>query len=748
MLKVWTLLWCVTLGCGLAAGQALNCNLQDYKPAEGLAAEVHGAALDVTWQGERNEKLRADFTLRGGTPVIRELAARQPGGGWIVLGQNLIPEFHVTSGLRRLAQAQAHSLEHLYGALTPALIDANRWNAFWDAPLSVPWTPGHTDRSTDMPRKPEEIHRAWASYHAQGCGVKTEGARLEISFPGVQMGIFSGRLQFTVYRGSNLLRQEVIAETQLPWVAYKYSAGLKGFSTENDRRVVWRDTARAWQEYDFGGAVNTDSVGLRARNRLAIVDAGAGSLAFFPPPHKFFFARENEVNLGYVYYRKDGDTSFAVGVHQPDHGEGYPPYGVTQPVWERRVRESRNQTGNFALYNAPPGTWQRMVVYFYLSPEGTRATQRAVMAYTHNDTFKPLPGFKVFVSHFHLHFNEMLSDRGTIDYRPPWVQVFRALGVNIINLADFHSDSHPNDPGPLRLKEQKVYFEGSQLFSDHNFLIIPGEEPNVFLGGHYIMLLPRPVFWTHAVPRPADQSFIENSPQYGKVYHVGSAADVVELLEREQGVVWQAHPRTKSSAGYPDAIRHKDYFLSNRFIGGSWESLPVDLSEKRLCEKRCFGLLDDMSNWAPQPKYIIAEGDTYQKYPSDETYPQLAVNYLRLDRVPAFNEGWSSVVQALQSGNFFVTTGEVLFHNWGVEGSGPHRVYAASVEWTFPLDFAELVWGDGHSTHSQIIAADTLPPFGNHEFRIPFSAADKKWVRFAVWDSAGDGAFTEPVGVK
>ena len=31
-----------------------------------------------------------------------------------------------------------------------------------------------------------------------------------------------------------------------------------------------------------------------------------------------------------------------------------------------------------------------------------------------------------------------------------------------------------------------------------------------------------------------------------------------------------------------------------------------------------------MSNWAPKPKYMIAEGDTYTKWPDDETYPQLA----------------------------------------------------------------------------------------------------------------------------
>ncbi len=126
--------------------------------------------------------------------------------------------------------------------------------------------------------------------------MKTEGARLEVTFPGLSMGIFAGDLRFTVYKGANLLRQEAIAQTQEQSVAYKYNAGLKGFAIGQNTRVVWQDVARSWQHYAFGGAANNDPVALRARNRLAILETGAGSIAVFPPPHKFFFAREIEVN--------------------------------------------------------------------------------------------------------------------------------------------------------------------------------------------------------------------------------------------------------------------------------------------------------------------------------------------------------------------------------------------------------------------------------------------------------------------
>ena len=48
--------------------------------------------------------------------------------------------------------------------------------------------------------------------------------------------------------------------------------------------------------------------------------------------------------------------------------------------------------------------------------------------------------------------------------------------------------------------------------------------------------------------------------------------------------MWTAHPRTKSSEGYPEAYKDKDFFLSDRFIGASWESLPADL-RRRECAK-------------------------------------------------------------------------------------------------------------------------------------------------------------------
>ena len=745
-MRILQAVFCAATWTAVATAQDLNCDLSNYSPQEGLKAQMRGGVLELTWQGERQNQLRAAFTVRGGQPTVQEMAVRRNGGKWIVLGQNLTPEFELTSGVRRLSQQQISPLEELGVELTPEVIEREKWNAFWDAPLMVP---GRAGTNLGLPRKPEEVRKSWATYHATGCQVKTDGARLEVQFPGFEAGIFSGSLQYTVYRGTNLVRQEAIAQTTEPSVAYKYVGGLKGFPIGANTRIVWRDTARGWQQYAFGGAVNQAPVGVQARNRLGILEANGGSLAFLPPSHKFFWSREIETNLGYVYYRKDSESALAIGVRQPDREIGAKPWGVTDEVWNRRVGESRGHLNNFALYNAPPGTMQRMPVYFYLSPDDSRATQQQVMAFTHDDVYKPMPGYRVLVSHFHFHFNEQLTDAGTMDYQPTWLPVFRDLGINIAILADFHSDSHPNDTGKLRLDEQKVYFEGCERFSDRDMLLIPGEEPDANFGGHYMFVFPRPLFFTH-VKAPAKvsagQPFTEDRAPYGKVYHTTTAANELELLQREKGLVWQTHPRTKGSTGYPDAVRDKDFFVSDRFLGGSYQSLPVDLSEKRLCEKRCLGLLDDMNNWTG-PKYMIAEGDTYMKYPDDETYPQLIVNYVKLDRVPKYDD-WTPVLDALRAGNYFVTSGEVLLRSSGIEGAGPKRVFNAEAEWTFPPEFAELVWSDGKTVDREVIRMSEMAPFGSRKFRLPFDSTGKKWVRFALWDSAGNGAFTQPVHLQ
>ena len=119
--------------------------------------------------------------------------------------------------------------------------------------------------------------------------------------------------------------------------------------------------------------------------------------------------------------------------------------------------------------------------------------------------------------------------------------------------------------------------------------------------------------------------------------------------------------------------------------------------------------------------------------------------YLKLDRVPGPDEDWSPVLRAMRDGNFFVTTGEILVTNFAVTGAGSKRTVSADVNWTFPLEFVEVVWGDGKKIDRQIISATDLPAFGSKHFSVPFDATGKSWVRVAVWDSAGNPGFVNAV---
>ena len=712
--------WCV----------ALNCDLTEYKPRTGLAAIVQGEALIVTWTGANATALRARLHIVNGVPMIRDLGVRT-GAGWSILAENLQPEYRVTSGVRRMSEQQAAPLRQLGVEITSEVIEKNKWYAFWDAPLEVPGThPGEkTPHSLGLPRKPEEIRHATASFHAESCVVKTDGERIEITFPGLEMGIFSGSLHFTVYRGTNLIRMEAMAKTDEPSVAYKYEAGLSGFSTDHTPRIVWHDTGGHEQQYLFGGPKNETIAPIKAANRVLVAEGAGGSLAIFTPPHTFFFTREVDTNLGYVWYRKDDDERFAIGIRQPDR------------------EESEQYRDNFALFNAPPGTWQHMAVYFYLDRKPAEPTRNAVLDFTHGDTFKPLPGYKTFVNHFHLDFTGRLRQSGSFDTPMQDLAAMRSLNLNIIGLSDFHFELARTDSGPLRFKDQKDYFEGCRRASDKDFLVLPWEEPSAYFGGHYNILWPKNVYWSKV--RTNGQPFNETDPTYGKVYHAGSTDDVQAMIDAEGAYWYHAHPRTKGTTGYPDAIFDKPWIRSDRYLGVAFKpGMGMDLSEQRLCEWRCFDAMDTMNNQnvnsGLRPKYIIADIDTYRKGPEDDLYPNFPVNYLKLDRVPRPDDDWSPILRTLRAGDFFVTTGEILISNYAVEGSGERRTVSADVEWTFPLEFVELVWGDGKKVERQVISAKDLPPFGRKHFSIPLDASGKSWIRFAIWDSAGDGAFVQP----
>ena len=764
------------LGLAVAHADPLNANLAGYKATPGLAAVVTGDSLVATWDGDNGTELRLKFGIESGTPTIQELALRPKGGAWRTLATKVRPEFRVVSGLRRITQQQLRpdSIQALGGKVSPEVtslyarggewvdkavsegqikkadVERWKWEAFWDSPLYVEGSgvrpPSHATSIPPMhgifdqpglPRKPEEITRATASYHATGCTVTTNGARLEIKFPGVELGVFAGSLEYDLFKGSNLIHQIVLAKTDRDSVAFKYDGGLKGLPIQPESRVVWRDLSNRRQDFEFvtpaGGAVTVWN-----NNRVIAAELKGGSIAVFPTPHSFYWARESSQNLGYGWYRKDTASTFSLGVRQAENEE--------DPEFYH----------NFTLYSARPGTMQRMPVFLYVNADasGTAALD-AALAFTHGDRFKALPGFQVMGSHYHVGFLERLEKSGSLDTRLNDIDAAKGVGINIYGIIDSSALGRQN-----RLEVQAKYYDAARKHSDKSFLVMPNEEvtggPMAYeLGGHNDVMLSKPVFWN--LKRAATEPFVSTDPKYGKVYHLTTAADMLAMAKAENAILFEPHPRSKGSTGFPDALNGKPHFLDENFrgLGYRW-GMGIDASEIRLGQYRCLDLWDEMSNWMVAQNSALkffqaiseARSDIGERgRPSyDDNYGMSPVNYLKIGALPTVDD-MSPIINAMKAGNYFVTSGEVLISNYALTGTGDQRTLTADVEWTFPLEFVEVVWGDGTKTDRQIISATDLPAFGKKHFSIPFNASGKKWVRFAAWDIATNGALVQPLAL-
>ena len=454
----------------------------------------------------------------------------------------------------------------------------------------------------------------------------------------------------TVHQGINLIRAEVVVSTSLPSVAYKYDVGLTGLGLTDQSRVSWRDVAHRAQSYSLRGPANTDHVVLRAVNRLIVGELRGAAIAAFPPPHTFFWVREVEINVGNNWYRKDTDTSFSIGVRQ---GE--------QEVVECYL-------ANWSLYSASPGTEQHMAAYFYPTLGDQSRAFEAALAFTNGDVYRPLDGYQVMGSHYHTDVGRTLRASGSIDTRLSDFEVLRSAGITIAGPVD-----RPRDE--TQLEEQHWLFRGAERHLDDQFMVMPQMENSNLLGGHWDLLFSHPVYFVDA--RPDGAPLVTEHPEYGRVYNIGSVDDMMTMIEDEDMVVYMPHPRAKGSTGYPDAIAETTQFLHDRYRGVGWRwGMGSDLSERRLSDFRVIPLLDDMNNWIAgttlRPKSLLAITETYVKAPGDDVYANGPVTYVRIGALPEPGN-YVPIVAALQYGDYFVTSGEVLIpsHSYDRQGLTP-----------------------------------------------------------------------------
>ncbi|MFO0807609.1 MAG: hypothetical protein U0746_03215 [Gemmataceae bacterium] len=701
------LLLTATLIVGTLAARApaddVPIDLSAYDSRPGVVVRRDGSQLRLVWPMAAGEFGVLTLRLRGQDPLIEELGtAPTADGACVPILRGLTPVTFLTVGSRNLA--------------------AQGWNVFFDNP----------------PRRPHQTFRA--ALNPTSATVRTQGGQTAVAIDGLTAGPFRGHLRFTVYVGARLVHAEAVVRTDQDACAILYDAGLTR-PTPDWKSVGWVDTDDRPVRVPVPNAASAGPVA--SRHRAIVAEAIGGSVAVFPPPHQFLYPLDFADNFKLVWHGRDYRQA----------GEG----------WGFGVRQPPDGDGRFVPWvNAPPGTDQHLGAFYLLSRGDGPAALGEVRKFTRGDRFKPLAGYKTFSSHYHiehtLEFRREQRRQETVGVprgleEPPFAATFKAHGVDIVHLAEFHV-AHTAEMNANRLELLKTLHAECRRLSDDRFLLLPGEEPNVQLGGHWISLFPKPVYWEL---HPAEGvPFERTAAGMGTIYAVRNAADILKLMEREQGLMWTAHPRTKSSYGYPDRYRHQEFFRSDRFLGAAWKAMPADYSKPRL-GTRVLDLMDDMSNWGER-KYAPGEVDVFQVKPSHELYGHMNVNYLKLDAVPRFDAGWKPVLDALRGGHFFVTTGEVLIPTFTVGGRSSGETLQlggvatvtvkARVEWTFPPSFAEVIWGDGTAVHRQRVDLSAEHAFGGIDLGVEIGCKGARWVRLEVWDVAGNGAFTQPVWVQ
>lgn len=670
-------------------------DLSDFNKKSEAKAELKGSLLVITWPAGKTEKGKIILNTENEKPLFRSIQLSK-SGLFKEIAAELDPAFILTVGKRDL-------------------VSQNGWNIFFDT----------TNRGP---------HKAFnVNLTKQSVSVSNKGSGTLIRISEINAGSFKGAIEITLYNGNPLLNVAAVMSTKIDSTAILYDGGLISKSNLWNK-VAWSDTENHLQSANAVAA--EESKNIPVKYRTIIGQSKEGSLALFPSPHQYFYPLDEAFNLKFTWYGsnyRNMISDYGIGIRQDLMGDNR---------W-------------VPWFNAPPHTNQRLNFFCLLSTAAPAIVLNEVKKFTHADSYLPLPGYKTMSSHFHNEYvmKVLLANKPVPD-TPNFINVFKNTGINIVHLAEFHYTAHPKGPDNERLLELKTLFDMCKKFSSGNFLLLPGEEPNEFFGGHWLDFFPKPVYWI--MSKKPGSPFISQNAEYGKVYHIGDKEDMLKLLEAENGLAWTAHARTKGSTGFPDKYKNEKFFASDHFFGAAWKPIPADLSQPRL-GKRILDLMDDLSNQGFK-KHVIAEADLFSIEPENEMYAHLNVNYLQMNKLPEYKDGWQPVLDVMRQGKFFVSTGEVLLPSFAVNGKKSGETLTLSQDgkaeiaieaaWTFPLNFAEIISGDGNKVYREKINLTDTRAFGKKKFIFNTKLKNRKWVRIEIWDIAANGAFTQQVWLK
>lgn len=662
----------------------------------------------VTWTGEDKLLWCAEMGIENGVPCIFNLNYKS-NGTWMNLASNIKPEFKIVTGVRTKINPQREK------GLAPNEVLDFQWDTYSDDPMS----------------RKKEVKEANEIWNTTEMSSSVNGYEQIVSFNGLTLGQFFGSLELHFYEGSNLIRVEAVASTLDDGVCYLYHGGLNGFKPNKlyyispKRKEIYENPG-----YHTNASPDRDRERVCARGRVLALQQPNGAIAVMPTPHRFVWGGQTENNVGYNYYNLLKDNNFSIGV--------------------RHNKEQEHFNVRWPLFNAKPGTMQRMSFFLVVNSETVYSVHSMAMKYTNFDHLRPLNGYKRLGSHMHI-ASQAAFQR---DYRKqrPWELLIKENGFDIFSPCDFWAEGRCDDNKEGRKSDLERYHLTSHYVSTPDFLLVTGEEIAIMgtdkdkqlIPFHFMIWPSKPMLYSRW--RDEDQEFAEKLADGRTYYHLKSAMDVVEMCRRENAFIQMPHPDTKANDGLPYDCKNEPWFTDERWMGFGARMLPADNSVDHMFEGRIDRVWNDINNWAERPRYVMSELDTYTKVEESEEdwelFPMTNCTYVQLDEIPS-SSNWDVLVNALREGKHFYSTGEVLLENYVIEDEKA----VVTISWTFPLAYAECVYSDGEKVESLRIPMNDTLPYGRKtvEFSIP---KGMKWARVFATDIAWNSAFGMPIFLK
>ena len=202
----------------------------------------------------------------------------------------------------------------------------------------------------------------------------------------------------------------------------------------------------------------------------------------------------------------------------------------------------------------------------------------------------------------------------------------------------------------------------------------------------------------------------------------------------KHGLAWTAHPRIKASSWAPDVYRDED-FLSRRPLAGRRLEGDAGRPVRRPAGRRACSTCSTTWPTGASKKYVPGEVDVFKIDHTHELYGHMNVNYLRLDRLPDFDERLAARPRRPPRRPVLRHHGrgaDPRLSPWAAIESGatlalrtatPPLELRAEIEWTFPPAFAEVISGDGKTVYRERI--DLVRHSGR--------SARRRWICRRTW---------------